>query len=342
MNIFQEHYENANRRMTKISCAKKMPSHKFDNIHKLPKECNLHDWETPMFAMTSPNFSYIENDYPLNNDFMADTHKDKGEIYTDKELMWYQWQEVYSLLSQFGLVFVEPSSSKKIPDLVFTSNAGMAMPNHIAKNTIILSNFRSKPRARETLLNKQFFESLGYECIMPPHFFEGFADLKYLKDNIFIGGYGIRTQIETYEWLQDNFDMQILPVRVTDPYQYHFDCNCFIVDNQNIICSSNLRKEDIAAIEKLAEVHMVSREDAKNTSCNIIQLGGTILAAEYLDVMEEDDPEFAVEAGRIKRLEEIANKIGYNIVFMDMSALDDFGAAASCLVMPLNYYNIEV
>ena len=51
---------------------------------------------------------------------------------------------------------------------------------------------------------------MNYETYIVPNKWEGEADLKYLKDNVYIGGYEIRSEIETYQWMEQNFDMNIL------------------------------------------------------------------------------------------------------------------------------------
>ena len=49
-----------------------------------------------------------------------------------------------------------------------------------------------------------FFELMDYQVHMCPFKWEGEADLKYLYDNVYIGGYGIRSDIQAYEWMEEN------------------------------------------------------------------------------------------------------------------------------------------
>ena len=54
---------------------------------------------------------------------------------------------------------------------------------------------------------------MDYEVHMCPFKWEGEADLKYLYDNVYIGGYGIRSDIKAYEWMEEKFDMKIIKLK---------------------------------------------------------------------------------------------------------------------------------
>src|SRR2546429_9605312 len=54
----------------------------------------------------------------------------------------------------------------------------------------------------------EFFQQMGYNVCVPPTKFEGEAELKHLYDNVYAGGFGIRSERETYEWMEKNFEMR--------------------------------------------------------------------------------------------------------------------------------------
>ena len=60
---------------------------------------------------------------------------------------------------------------------------------------------------------------MGYKVWVPPTKFEGEAELKHLHENVYVGGYGIRSEKETYQWMGENFNMQVVKLRLTDPYR---------------------------------------------------------------------------------------------------------------------------
>lgn len=61
------------------------------------------------------------------------------------------------------------------------------------KNTVILSDFSTQVRRPETRVGKIIFELMDYHVVTPPYHFEGDAEIKHLHDNVYIGGYGIRS-----------------------------------------------------------------------------------------------------------------------------------------------------
>ena len=68
---------------------------------------------------------------------------------------------------------------------------------------------------------------MGYKTEISPYKWEGEADIKYLSDNVYIGGFGIRSDIKTYKWMEENYDMKIIKVKMVDEYMYHLDCSIF-------------------------------------------------------------------------------------------------------------------
>ena len=45
-----------------------------------------------------------------------------------------------------------------------------------------------------------------------PSYWEGEAEIKYLHDNIYIGGYGARSEPRAYAWMEEQFDMRVVQV----------------------------------------------------------------------------------------------------------------------------------
>jgi N-dimethylarginine dimethylaminohydrolase len=139
-----------------------------------------------------------------------------------------QFQALYQFLSSRGVVQLLPVPSNcGLQDLVFTANLGIVLEHLPAKDTVVISNYDSKPRIGETEVGVKFFQSMGYKTIVPSTKFEGEAELKHLYDNVYIGGYGLRSQKETYDQFEEQFDMKIIKIRESDPYLYHLDCSIF-------------------------------------------------------------------------------------------------------------------
>ena len=112
----------------------------------------------------------------------------------------------------------------KLQDLVFVANNGIVLQH---TPIYIGSNFKATNRIGEEVIGMRFFDSLGYKTIRSPFEFEGEAELKYLRDNIYIGGYGIRSDKRAYEWMESEFGMNIIKLELKDPKNYHLDCTIF-------------------------------------------------------------------------------------------------------------------
>ena len=350
-NEIKEMYKKVDRVMMDIPDDIIQPFKEIQRKHKY--ETNINEMDYPKFVLTSPNFSFIENgDYEINNAFMKRyiLENNKGgieEFFSNRFLIYSQWMDIYKILSQFGIVFTMPSPVKRAKDLVFTANAGVLIPGDstkTGKEQIILSNFRSKQRTIETAINKDFFNLMGYETVFPSGMtFEGYADLKPINLNkkLWVGGYGIRTQVEFYEWMMENFDINIIPIKMDDEELYHFDCNFFVINENNFIVSDVIDKESIKILEKYGEIHLVTKEDSYMGICNSVKIGtGFIMCGSDIEEMEKNDPYYIKELNKVNRLNEICYKVGVEPIYVDISGFYDLGAGLSCLVMPLDYDSI--
>ena len=242
-----------------------------------------------------------------------------------------QWLDVYNFVSSVCPVFLLPPK-EGLQDQVYVSNAGVFLPN---TNIFIVSKFLHYVRKSESKEIKEFVEKLGFVCIDSPYTFEGEAELKYLRNNIFFGGYGIRTDIRFHEWLSNKFGLKIIPIKTRNEYCYHLDCIIFPLNSSTVILSIPLvSKEEIKLIEKYAEIIPIEKEeDCIGGSTNCVLLNNSIV----LNQKFNDSPE---ELSRIKRLEKILNKRGYRVVFFDFSEFSKSGAAISCCFLRINYLNL--
>lgn len=173
----------------------------------------------PAFLMNFPFTLTVED---ANNVWMEELKEEDRKIDYDKAFV--QWMDLYNYIASAGLVYVLPSTGE-FQDQVYVANLGIYLP-HISDPTVIISNFKSVPRQGEDKVGSLFFKLMRYRVFQPETTWEGEADLKYLRDNIYVGGYGIRTDPATYKWMAKKFDMEIIPVRMSDDYLYHFDCLC--------------------------------------------------------------------------------------------------------------------
>ena len=180
---------------------------------------NLSQFDGPAFLMAPP-LSF--DTQVANNAWMEDLDDSERVIRPRKAMR--QFQVLYNFIASRSLVsLVALPSSAGLQDLVFTANLGIVL-NHLPdNNTVIISNFNSEPRFGEMEVGMRYFKEMGYRTYIPRGKFEGEAELKHLHDNVYIGGYGLRSEKEAFGEMEEQFSMEVIKVRETDPYLYHLD-----------------------------------------------------------------------------------------------------------------------
>ena len=178
---------------------------------------------------------------------------------------------------------------------------------------------------------------MGYKTHISPHKWEGEADIKYLKDNVYIGGYGIRSDIKTYEWMENNFDMEIIKVNMVDEYMYHLDCSIFPLNtNSTMVCTELYDKQELAEISKYTNIVDIDVEDSMYGMANSVRLGNMILCASNISELKKSDEFYEGEKHKIASLEKICSDEGMEPVIFNLSEYMKSGAMLSCMVMHLN------
>jgi len=306
-----------------------------------PKPTNLEmgdvDYRTPsqspfpVFVMCQPMF--VDNKIANNAWMKALKGKDK-EI--DKERFMGEFFNFYKILSSDAMVYLLPPT-RGLQDQVYV-NCFAYLPHLKDRDEIVLSNFVGEGRAGEETVAGRFLQTMGYHCVKPIFKFEGEPELKYLRDNIYLGGYGIRTDIRALKWIEQEYDANIITLKEKDEHLYHLDCSLFVLDETNVICCTELfESSEIKAIEKVATIHSVTNKDCHENACNNVRVGDLIVTSSSLQFMQKRDPEYKSEWKKNERLQEICDKMGIEILFLEMSEAAKSGAALSCFVGHLNY-----
>ena len=286
----------------------------------------------PAFVM---NFPFTLDTANPNNIWMQEMEKEELKI--NKGNAYRQFLDLYQFVAGNSLVCNLPATGN-YQDLVYVANLGIQLPHLKDSNTIIMANFTSEPRQGEEEVGKPFFEAMGYEVHNCPFKWEGEADLKYLYDNVYIGGYGIRSDIKAYEWMEKEFDMEIIKLEMVDEYLYHLDCSIFpLTQEKTLVCTEMFEEDELAQLEQHTEVIDISVDDAFNGLTNSVRLGNMILCASNLSEMTRADENYEAEKAKINTLEKICFNEGLEPVFFNLSEYMKSGAMLSCMMMHLNY-----
>ena len=294
--------------------------------------------DKPAFLMNVP-LSYA-TDVP-NNPWMLDLSEEERKPQFNKALR--QFLQVYHFLSAESIVYLLPAPGTcHLQDLVFTANLGIVLSHLPKRGAAIVSNFTSEPRVGEACVGVPFFESLGFCPTTSPYKFEGEAELKHLYGNVYVGGYGIRSDIQAYEWMQDTFDMKVISLKETEPYLYHLDCSVFPLTRENtLVCTTLFANQEIQELEKYTNIIDVSEDDCFFGICNSVRLSNMILNSSHIHELRAGTEDYIAERNKNRRLEDIAADLGFQPVFFNLSEYHKGGALLSCMVMHLNRYSYE-
>jgi len=282
------------------------------------------------------NFPFSLSTEVPNNPWMQDLPPDRRG--PDFKRACWQFLELYRYLSAEALVYVLPSPrAAQLQDLVYTANLGVVLEHLQSKNVVVISNFASEPRRGESRVGVDFFQQMGYEVWIPPTKFEGEAELKHLYDNLYVGGYGIRSERETYDWMEKNFDMRVIKICLTDPYLYHLDCLVFpITKESTLICTELLQPAEIAEFEKITDVIDVSVDEAYSGICNSVRLPKVVLNSSHLHDLKVGTEDYQRELQKNRKLEDTASNFALEVAYFNLSEYHKSGALLSCMVMHLN------
>ncbi len=232
----------------------------------------------------------------------------------DKPLVKAQWTRLFETLSSLDTTVHQITPAEKLPDMVFTANAGLAVARKF-----IPSNFRHKERAGEAPLFAKWMEQRGYEILWLPEdlYFEGEGDALFAGDALFCG-YKFRTDINSHRAVADMLGCLVISVELVDPRFYHIDtCFCPLTDGGAMWFPAAFDEYGQHAIrDHLTNLIDVSEEEAGVFCCNAV-------------VLERD---IVLPEGAPKLVAQLRDR-GYNCHPLPMSEFLKAGGACKCLTM---------
>lgn len=303
------------------------------------RELNPTVLDQPAFLMNVP-FS-LATDVP-NNVWMEEIEDTKRRVDPGRAIL--QFLQLYHFIAAEALIYLVPTPGQPdLQDLVYSANLGVVLGHLPEPDTVVLSNFTARARRQETEIGRRFFEAMGYNVTVSPHRFEGEAELKHLYDNVYVGGYGIRTERATYAWMTEHYGMRIAALQETEPHLYHLDCTVFPLTRQDtLVCTEMYTREELVELEKLTNVIAVSTDDCFSGVCNSVRLGNLLLNASHIHEMSVDNPDYGYERHKNRTLEDIAARAGFEVAFFNLSEYLKSGALLSCMIMHLNRRSYDI
>jgi len=186
-----------------------------------------------------------------------------------------EWQALHDTLQQLGCQICLIAPQPKLPDMVFTANAGL-----VAGQKFIRSNFRFRERRGEEAYFEQWFREQQYETVRLPEalFFEGEGDALFCGETLFCG-YRFRSDVRAHQLIGDALKCLVVSVELVEDRYYHLDtCFCPLPGGDAIWhppAFDNYAQRAIRAhTHQLIEV---APEEAVHFACNAIVLGHDIV-----------------------------------------------------------------
>lgn len=235
---------------------------------------------------------------------------------------WNSLKSVYQSWMKNGMLdeVLEIKGVPGLEDMVFTAN--QSFPWIIdGKKVVVISRMRHASREREVPYFRKFYKNLGYELLelQGSFHFEGMGDLiPHYGKNLLYGGYGHRTDPESYNEISRLLKAPVVLLRLEDSRFYHLD-TCFIPADENtvLLTPAAFRREDLQGLKKLftniieipdeeadkyfaLNAHLVNDQKTKKKVA-VLQKGTTVMKQELnklgFEVTEIDTSEFIKSGG---------------------------------------------
>jgi len=230
------------------------------------------------------------------------------------ELAREQWARLCDTLQALGSQIEQLAPQPKLPDMVFTANAGL-----VVGRRFIRSNFRFTQRQGEEPLFEKWFAEHGYESITLPQglYFEGEGDALFCGETLFCG-YRFRSDIRSHKTIGEILNALVISVELVQDRFYHLDtCFCPLPGGAAIWYPEAFDEYGRRAIRhRVDDLIAVAEEEAAHFACNAVVLAKDV-------VLPDNSPKLA----------KALNERGYQTHQLPMTEFIKAGGACKCLTL---------
>lgn len=244
-------------------------------------------------------------------DYVINPHMQPYSV--DENLAMKQWEELVSTLESLDIKVDVIEQHEDVPDMVFATDQGI-----VRDGAILLANFLYPQRQKERIYYRDWFRENGFRLralsnIFP---FEG-GDTLFFGDMLFVGT-GFRASVNSCEELAQKLEIDVMPLRLVDPFFYHLDTAFLPIDDKTAFYyppafsrnSQNLLKRLIPNLLELSE------DDVRAFGANSFVSGSHIITSEGTSQKFHDD----------------LKKVGMNVHLVDISEFKKAGGGIHCLI----------
>ncbi len=247
----------------------------------------------------------------FNVDYIINPHMKPHSVDTKKALK--QWEGLVEALKSIGIKVDVIEQQPDVPDMVFATDQGI-----VKDGAVLLANFRYRQRQKERVYYREWFREHGFRLralsnIFP---FEG-GDTLFFGDMLFVGT-GFRAGVASCEELARKLEVDVIPLRLVDPYFYHLDMAFLPIDAQTAFyyppafshSSQNLLKRLVP------NLHKMSQAAAEAYAANSFVSGKDVL----------------VSAGSPNTFRKDLKKLGLTVHEVDIDEFKKAGGGIHCMI----------
>jgi N-dimethylarginine dimethylaminohydrolase len=229
-----------------------------------------------------------------------------------------QWQALYDIYRNrlnWDVELIKPV--KGLPDMVFATDSCV-----IVNGKAMLSNFRYRQRQPETKLYQKWFLDHGFRSLkIAKHRFEGGGDSIFCGQRI-LAGYGFRSEIESHQELRDYFEMEVVDIKLINPYFFHLDT-----------CLTVLNEETLAYYP--GAIDQASTKRLKRMFPNIIE--ASLAEASGFGLNAVSNGHSVVTSNRSKSLLQKYRSYGFEVIATPITEFRKSGGGVKCMTLELGY-----
>ncbi len=205
-------------------------------------------------------------------DYIINPHMKPYSVNTTTALK--QWEQLVMTLKSLGITIEVIDQEEHVPDMVFAKDQGIVKDGSVA-----LANFRYRQRQTERQYYRQWFIDHGIKVLDMSNMFifEG-ADTLFFGDILFVG-VGYRASVASCEELAQVLGIDVVPLRLVDPFFYHLDMGFLTIDPKTAFYyPAAFSKGSQQLLKRLVpSLHELSHEAAKSYSANSFVSGHDII-----------------------------------------------------------------
>lgn len=244
-------------------------------------------------------------------DYVINPHMQPYSVDTSKALK--QWEGLVATLKSLKIKVEVIDQAEDVPDMVFATDQGI-----VKDNEILLANFRYSQRQKERVYYRDWFRDHGFglRALSNVFPFEGGDTLFY--DTMLFVGTGFRASLASCEELAQKLGIDVMPLRLIDPYFYHLDMAFLPINETTAFYYPHAFSHNSQSLLQrlVPNLYELSRNDVENYAANSFVSATDIV----------------IPVGTSKEFRKTLKKIGQKVHEVDVTEFKKAGGGIHCLI----------